>query len=223
MLSYMNEQDDSKKLNINASEVEAEDVPKQTNDPSQDHIKLAEHGKNARQSTTILAVLFAVGVLCLWVMVKKVVPAPADAAASQQEMQIEEAIAQLTGIRTEVDTKMDSLVGNFYEFSKVEQVKAHDLKRNPFRHSLGFGGFSQGMGDFGISKEMLVAEEIRDRGEQMELFSVMRDGNGVGSCMIEDKLLNEGDSINGFKVRKIGSKQVELEHNETIVTLKMAE
>lgn len=230
MLSYMNEQGGNKEqdVNVGASETETPTVSQETSDfaqespdGEQDHIKLAEHGKAAKRSAVVLASLFAVGVLCLWVMIKKIAPADADAAPSAGEVQIEQAIAQLTGIRSEVNSKMDSIVGKFYEFSKVDQVRVSELKRNPFRHTLGFTDI--GKSGFGMSKEMLLAEEVRDRAEQMDLFSIMQDGNGVSSCIIEDKLLYSGDSINNFTVRKIGAKYVELEHNDTLVTLKIAE
>src|SRR4030042_484948 len=59
----------------------------------QEYLTVAAQDKNARRSTVLLAGLFILGLLCLWLMIKKSLPQPATAmAAGAENAQIETAI-----------------------------------------------------------------------------------------------------------------------------------
>ncbi len=175
----------------------------------------AHHGKNLKQSTIILAVLFTVGAVCIWFMIKKVTPSPAAATVSAEEAKIENAIAQLTGIRTEMDTRMGDIVSRFSDFSKVEQVGITDLKKNPFELELSVDNLEHAL-DPGRRKEV----EVRAQG--LQLWSIMASPQNA-CCMINDKILYKGDKIDGFTVTEINSRFVELESDGIRVIKKMSE
>ena len=76
----------------------------------QEYFTVASHGRAVRKSTTLLAVLFIIGLLCLWFMIKKSSPKAAEAAGENtEETQIETAIARLTGIKSEMFSSMDEI------------------------------------------------------------------------------------------------------------------
>ena len=49
-------------------------------------------------------------------------------------MQIENAIAKVTGTKAEFFKGIDNVVNKFHEFSSVLQVKVNELQKNPFEH-----------------------------------------------------------------------------------------
>lgn len=54
-------------------------------EPQQEYLTVASREKQARKSTVLLIVLFGVGLLCLWFMVKKSIPRSATASAVRTE------------------------------------------------------------------------------------------------------------------------------------------
>ena len=187
-----------------------------------DFLRPAEHGKNLKQSTIVLAILFSLGVLSLWFMIKKTAPAPVSAAGDSEEAQIEMAIAQLTGVQTEMNTQMDSVIGRFYHLSDVDRLQVIELKKNPFSHDLSLTDFVDDSENMGLSLELLAREEVHRKAGDLELWSIMASDKG-GCCMINDKLLYEGDSVEGFVVTRVSERFVELESKGVTVKLKMAE
>ena len=186
----------------------------------QDYLVPTEHGKSAKRSTIILAVLFTIGAFCLWFMIKKVAPSSIEAAVSAEESQIENAIAQLTGIKSEMHTKIDDIVNQFDRFSDVEQVDVGELKKNPFRLELSAVD-SEGSGQVDIDRE-IVRERVLRKAENLQLLSIMQSGKG-SCCIIDEKLLYEGNSIKNFTVNKIDGRSVELVCEGVKVILKMTE
>ena len=183
----------------------------------QDFLTTAHHGKNLKHSTITLALLFTVGALCVWFMIKKTTPSAASAAGTE-EAKIESAIAQLTGIKTEMDTHVGQIVERFYEFSEIDQIGVDELKKNPFEHELPIGDLSQ----IDPSHEILLREEINRKSKGLQLWSIMAAPQG-GCCMINEKILYVGDSIDGFTVKKITQRAVELEQDGISIVLKMSE
>jgi preprotein translocase subunit SecG len=119
----------------------------------------ARDKKNVRRSTILLGGLFILGLLCLWFMIKKSSPQTATASSgkvSTEEAQIETAIAQLTGVRSEMFTRMGEIVKKFYEFSDVQQVKVDSLHAQPLQAALAGG---QRSGVAGVVREDLRDEE----------------------------------------------------------------
>ena len=217
MLSFLqdNNRDD---VMVNSSEPEGADAEPNEDEHTdeQDYLAPAEHGKNAKRTTIILMVLFSIGALCIWFMIKKAVPKLAEAAMSPEEIQIENAIAQLTGIKTQMHSRIDQMLGKFYQFADVDQVGVGELNRNPFRHELYLSNIEGLLDDNQNGLDDLT-------GGNLQLWSIMQTEKG-NCCMINEKIVYEGDTIAGLKVIRIGSKFVELASGSGAhVILKMPE
>ena len=183
----------------------------------QEYLTVAASGKKTRKSTILLAVLFIIGLLSLGYMIKKSTPKAASAASDvTEETQLEAAITRLTGVKSEMFNSMDEIVRKFYEFSDVVQVKVGELVKNPFKLEL----FSANVKEEPrieikvpeIDTEMVQRQQIRQKAKEMRLLSIMQSDRG-DCCMVGDKILYEGDSINEFVVRQIGGNFVKLEWN----------
>ena len=183
---------------------------------TQEFFTVSARSKNVRRSTIGFAVLFGLGLLCLLFMIKNRTPKTATASEAQSsETQIEAAIARLTGANSEMFSKMDQIVKKFYESSNVLQIQVNELVKNPFELELFLsdlrGKVDLQEGDIGVSSEMFRQQQIRQMSKDMQLKSIMRMGAGKRNCcMIDDKILYEGDLIKGFKVIQIGNNYVKL-------------
>lgn len=186
-----------------------------------DFLTVSGHGKKVRQSTAMLIVLFAVGAAVVWFMVKKTTPAAATAATNEDQVQLETALAQLNAMQTEMNTQMDSVVGKFYQFNNVEQVAVDELKKNPFKRELGNLNTKNDK-NLAESELSYLREKAQREAAGMELWSITSTPKGR-CCMVNDKLLYTGDSINGMTVKTIDEKSVTLEYNGVNVELKMSE
>jgi len=219
MLSFLHENENKE---LPEPQKPADTDAKQTQ--KQDYLTTTGRGKNARRSTVLLAVLFGIGILCLWFMIKKSVPAPAAASPNsginQQEALIEAAVARLTGVGTEMLSRIDEIVNKFYELSNTKQIQLNELVKNPFIYDPFAGSTPEG------SDEKYSAADggqlLMQQAGNMQLLSIMKTGRD-NCCMIDDKVLREGDTIKGFKVRQIGSNFVKLEQNSLEIVLKLLE
>jgi preprotein translocase subunit SecG len=180
----------------------------------QEFFTVASHGNTVRKSTILLAVLFIIGVICLWFMIKK--SAPQTASANEfvpEETQIETAIARLTGIKSEMFTSMDEIVSKFYEFSDVLQVKVEELTKNPFQFEMFLSNMKNktpaAEEAVGIDPEVIWQQQIKQKSKELKLDSIMQSDMGK-CCMINNKILYVGNSINGFNVLNIEDDQVKL-------------
>ena len=183
-------------------------------------LTVASHGKRVRKTTTLLAVLFIIGLLSLWFMIKKSTPNAASAVnGTTEDSLVETAIARLTGVKTEMFGRMDEIVGKFYEFSEVPQVKANELAKNPFALEPMSGNHK---GSNEMDARALWQQQLRQNSKGMQLWSIMQTQQGY-RCMIDDEILSEGDSINGFKVSQIGDIFVKLESDGVQIELKLSE
>ena len=164
----------------------------------------------------VLGVLFVTGLFCLWFMINSSAPQAASGeVVSGEESRIEQAIARLTGVRSEMFNRMDEIVKKFYEFSDVQQVQVNELVKNPFEYEIFLGNVSE-ISDNKVGQR----EDSRQSAESMQLMSLMQSDAG-NSCMIDDMILYEGDTIKGFKVIQISDifvKLVPLEAQEKSLT-----
>jgi preprotein translocase subunit SecG len=184
-----------------------------------DFLTVSGHGKKLRQSTMMLAVLFIAAAAVVLFMVKKTVPASAEAAPSQDQAQLEAALAQLNTMQMEVNTQMDSVVGKFYQFNNVEQVSVDELKRNPFKREQNGSSADGTPADDELKS---LREKARLQAATMQIWSITSTARGK-CCMINEKLLYTGDSINGMTVKEIDTKTVTLDYHGVLVQLKMSE
>jgi len=225
MLSFLRDQSledlpAQKKTNTTAGKAPGDGTEKSQ---ESEYLTVASQGKRVRKSTTLLAVFFIIGLLCLWFMIKKSTPkAAAATSGNKEETLIESAITRLTGIKSEMFSRMDEIVGKFYEFSDVLQVKVNELAKNPFELEMFLANLKEKPGAVEIDAKKLWQQQIRYKSEGMQLLSIIQ-SNQENRCMIDDKILREGDSIQGFKVRQIGDNYVKLESDGVEIVLKLSE
>lgn len=85
---------------------------------SLEYLTVATTSKTLRKSTILVAVLVSVGLVCLWFMIRKSQPQVAQAKqADEEQTKMEVAIGRLTGVSSEMISKMDQILKKFYEFS----------------------------------------------------------------------------------------------------------
>jgi hypothetical protein len=215
MLSFLREQGNAE-LSAQKPDATGRAPSDGTEKPQQqEYLTVAAHGRRTRKSTTLLAVLFIIGLLCLWFMIKKSTPQSASAAVDTEETQIETAIARLTGVKSEMFNGMDEIVRKFYEFSDVLQVKVDELVKNPFEFELFLANLraktetEEKVPE--IDVEGLRRQLIRQKAKELKLLSIMQSEQG-NCCMIGSRILYEGDSIKDFHVRRIGNNFAKLEY-----------
>ena len=224
MLSFLREQNpgDSPAQKPAAADGRTPDDGTEKPQEQEEYLTVAAQTKQVRKSTIVLAVLFAIGLLCLWFMIKKSTPQTASAtAANAEEMQIETAIARFTGVRSEMFNRMDEIVNRFYEFSNVPQVYANELTKNPFELEMFLANLNAEEEALDIDADMLW-QQTRQRAKDMQLSSIIQSEQGT-CCMINDEILYEGDPIGGFKVRQIGDSYVKLKCEDVEIVLKLSE
>lgn len=219
MLSFMKDGQNRTASATTKNTADAEDMDVGSSDAEEEFLVTGHHEKNLRHSTIILAILFTVGALCVWFMIKKVTPPPADAAVGTEEAKIEIAIAQLTGIQTEMDARMGDIVARFNEFSNVEQISVVDLKKNPFELEVSTGDLEQTLES---NRQLHLRKEVDERAQSLQLWSIMASPQNP-CCMINNDILYKGDKIDGFTVMEIDPRFVEVELHGISVILRMSE
>jgi hypothetical protein len=181
---------------------------------AQEYLTVAANSKSVRRSTTLVAILVAIGLVCLMFMIRKSQPQAASGKQStSDETKIEAAISRLTGVRSEMTDHMDAIIKKFYEFSDVFQVKVGELAKNPFEVE---GFMTKGLKDTAIisddpqvKAEAIRRQKMQEQARTLRLLSIMRSDNGH-SCMINDQILRQGEAVEGFTVNQIGNNFVEL-------------
>lgn len=183
----------------------------------EDYLTVAGHSKKLKQSTILLIALFVIGGISVLLMVKKATPSQASAAQQKDEqVEIEAAIAQLSGMQSEVNKEMKNVTGRLNHLSEVGQIDVKDLKKNPFTRELSAGEINLD----NRTQMQILMEQARKQAAGLELWSITASPRGA-CCMINDKVLYIGDEVNGFKVIEIGKQTVTLERDSARVELKM--
>jgi hypothetical protein len=214
MLSFMREQG-ARDVPANQAKGAGPQQPKGSEDAGAlDYLTVSTSGKSVRKSTILVAILVAIGLLCLLWMIRKSQPQMASAKQGDEEQtKIEAAVSRLTGISSEMISKMDQILKKFGEFSSVLQVEVNELVKDPFEVEVFAKEEAPSSSVAGVDPSIQAAASRRQRIKQqaatLGLLSVMRSGQ-ANSCMINDQLLQEGDMIEGFVITRIGSDFVEL-------------
>lgn len=197
---------------------DGEAVETSTEAGEQEYLTTAHRGKTARQGTLIFVVLFVVGAVVVWWMIRKVTPGQA-VAATDDGARIEEVLAQLSSFRTEVSGQMDTMVSRFYQASELGQIGANELKKNPFRLEAAVAE-TISPADLTQARRMILQDEVERQSGKLQLWSVTERPQNA-CCMINEKVLYVGDTIEDFRVLEIRNRRVLLERDGIQVELKM--
>ena len=178
---------------------------------NQQHFTVATRQKHVRKSTYLLSMVFVAGLMSLIFMIKQSSPQKVEAGVDETEAKVEVAISQLTGISAQMFDRMDQIVQEFYEFSNFQQVKVNELVKNPFAYDM-FMGTPAVTGNEGndlIDAAALMQQQARLRAKELKLRSIIK-SDTRSCCMINDRIVYENDSIDGFRVDKITERAVTL-------------
>jgi len=210
MLSFLKEQEQSNNP-VQAGAHKNQHAENIKTMQEQEYLTVDNKKRSANKTTYLLAIAFIAGLVCLVFMIKKSTPKKASAQNSDQtQTKIATAIAKITGINSQFLSKMDGIVNKFYELSNIQQVKVKNLSKNPFDrdtflNNLEINADKQPE----VDTEFLRKQQIKQQAKELHLLSIIQSIQGI-SCMINDEILYEGDTIQGFKVTAINKNSVTL-------------
>ena len=211
MLSFMREQGGENVPGGQATGGDQRDGASPDTGEAQEYLTVAANSKSLRRSTILVAILVAMGLAGLGYMIRQSRPQAASGQTSaQEENKIELAISRLTGVSSEMVSRMDEIVSKFYEFSDVFQVGVGELAKNPFEAEILAGAIQEEVRTTQDDTEraaLIRRERLKKQASALKLLSVMRSENG-NACMINDRILHQGDTIEGFSITRIGGDSV---------------
>lgn len=211
MLSFMREQGGEGAAGEQGARSSQQPSGAPEKEENQEFLTVAVTTGKLRRSTILVAVLVAVGLAGLGYMIRKSQPEAAfGKPASEEESKIEVAISRLTGVSSEMVNRMDEIVDKFYEFSDVSQVGVGELVKNPFQVESFMGAIKEEVStsqDGSARAALIRRERLKERAKGLKLLSVMRADDG-NACMINDRILRKGDTIDGLMITQIGSDSV---------------
>ena len=218
MMSFMR-QDSGQ--DITSSQVsEGKDDSGQVDESCEDYLLPSNNVKNVKRNTIVLGVFFAIGILLLVFMIKRVNPSIANAAISEDVLRIESAVANLNGIQAEMGGKFSEVVRKISSLSDIEQVGVEELQKNPFHHS-SVVNFAMVDLDMANKSHSSGDQQISNSADSLRLWTIMSSDKGR-SCMINNEIVYEGDLIFGLRVSRIGDDFVELSSNGSSILLRMS-
>jgi hypothetical protein len=187
-----------------------------------EYLTVTSKSQSTRNSTIILVVFFIIGLISIFIGIKKTTPATAAAAISDEDLQLEASIAAITGIKTKMNDQMDDIMKKFSEFSNVRQVEVNQLVKNPFSRQSGWGAANNEEEPADKSGN-LQEQELKFIAKNMQLLSIMESKNSPEQtcCMIDDKILYKGESIKGFTISAITESSVKLQAGTLEIELKL--
>jgi hypothetical protein len=212
MLSFMREQGSGNSSESSAGNTGPRGVGSPDGGP-QEFLTVATTRKSLRRNTILVVVLVAVGLVCLWMMIRKIQPQVASAQQGQVEQaRIEQAISRLTDQRVEMVARTDAIVKKFYEFSDVFQVKTDELSKNPFEVET-LAKKTPVPTVVTDNPELLRHQQLQRQISTLKLLCITQPGQSGSAqfyCVINDLQLREGDRIEDFTVSRITNNAVDL-------------
>ena len=179
----------------------------------------------ASKANLVLVGLFAAGLMCLYLLSLRGGPAKASAEQSTAELQVDAALVHF--VKTPVNSKRrdlaKSLVRQFYLDVKQRQIPLSDLLDNPFVFVPLPGTAKQGPAAPAAAPKPVVdiAEaQAMESVNKLQLQSILMGSHGA-TAMISNNLLTEGQTIVGWKVSEIRSREVILTRGNKTYVLKM--
>ena len=214
MLKYMDkDSDDGREKPQNGDTGGSNNAPSGVSDAAHEQAVQPEQQQNGdyltvhcndnkiKRGTIVLTILFLISLGCVLLMIKKSSPSKAVGKPTTEELKIESAISQITGLKMDGNNQLDQMVRRFNQFSDVEKLQIEHLQKNPFIHE-------KYMPTIVLSSEG-DGTELARQAQSMQLITIMQSSEG-NCCMIDDKILYEGDKIGGFLVCRINDYSVEL-------------
>lgn len=196
----------------------------EASEQADDFLTVASREQTVRRGTIILTAIFLAGFAALFLMIRKSTPGEASAGESAQTKTLEAAVAQITGIKRELAGDLPAALID--ELSSVDrmQIKVDDLKKNPFMFDKVLGGNVMAAEEteaFSVEARTLVQQRMELHVNGLRLMGIMQSPTG-NSCMINEKILHVGDTIEGFQILAINNDSVELSSQGISLILRIA-
>lgn len=219
MLSYMR-QDNENDVTVedDRQTSQTDQTPRNPDDIEQNYLLPTNTQRSVKRGTIALLALFVTGLLLLIFMVKRTNPVSAQAATEENAIKIDQAVASLAGIRKEMDGKLGNTVREMSTLSDIQQVGVGELKKNPFRHRS-----VRQIDDIRLDEKLNMSDRqpVTENDGTLYLWTIIS-SEKERSCMINDKILYEGDSIDGLRVESIGKDFVQLVGHRAQVILRIS-
>jgi hypothetical protein len=159
------------------------------------------------QGMLYLLLLVAIGGGGTWFMYKKQSPSAAAAAASADTAQAQQTIDNFlsTGpqgikLMQEMLHNTESIVKEFLDYPSAPQIPLSELHTNPFRFSRNeTGKVDEDAAKLRKEEERAAAKKAS---QALNLQSIMVNGSR-SSCMINNKMVTEGQQVEQFVIEKI--------------------
>lgn len=184
-----------------------------------------KQGRSLNTANLMLVALFASGIAGLYLLSISTGPREASADETTMAAQVDAALTQLSSSATsKKDTEM--IVDTFYYEARQRQIPMSEMQRNPFVYQKPEEEIKPAIYQ---NEEKTVAEDPYQNQEadqalatvrKLNLQSVLTGSHGA-TAMISNNLLCEGQVINGWMVKQIGSREVVLTWKELTYVLKM--
>lgn len=194
------------------SQVEKSESSQNSISQPEDYLTVSGNERKLRQSTLMLTAMFVVGIGSVWFMVKKTSPS-AVCAATDEQAKIEAALAQLSGMQSEVNSQINTVGNRFYQQNMLGQISVDELKKNPFKRDTVVGV------EDNIDLQQ-KRRQLETAAAALQLWSITETPKGL-CCMINDKVFYVGDEVNGLRIHQIKTNAVVFEKEGLMTELKI--
>jgi len=167
----------------------------------------------------MLAALFAAGILCLYLLSLRIGPETASAEQQAVTAQVNAALEQMQIPKHERNSETDQVVNTFYYQAKQRQIPISELSGNPFVYhpvSRKNDAGPSRPGQNGDPTEINAFDAVK----QLTLQSVLKGSNGA-MAMISNDVLAEGQTVKGWTIKAIKTREVLLTRDGMEYTLRM--
>ncbi len=179
--------------------------------------KVKKRKRQLPPATFLLAGLFGAGIVFLYLLSLNVGPKIASEEEKTVEAKVDAALLQLGAASSQQgqDSETAALINTFYYEAKQRQIPLEQLASNPFiyqppgLHLEGKTLVDPTQANTTTSNQKIRKEEMLQAARSLKLQSVLMSEKSP-KALISNNLVTEGQTINGWMVKSIDTRQVEL-------------
>ncbi|MFP4355764.1 MAG: hypothetical protein ACLFUJ_11635 [Phycisphaerae bacterium] len=187
-------------------------------------------------SFVTLGILAVTGVAGLYLIKTKCGPQSASASQVQTQQQIDLALVQLSTVDPRIEQQTRKLVEEIYYEAAQRQIPEDQVENNPFLLQLTPVLVDQSNQSQDLSAEEIAELHARAQAEQrkrkwaeyaqllstLELSSTIVRPDGKSTALINDFVLYQGETIQGWKIVEIRPEEVLLIRDDFSIVMKMS-
>lgn len=192
---------------------------------------LSRRSKTIIRNNLLLAAMFLGGLAGLMLLHMRSGPQQAQAQLSREEMQVEAVIGKIgKTFSGSSDRSAKEIVDSFYFEARERQIPLEKLRGNPFVFTLPATAapvetapvVEAATRPAGENPEVRAQTDAMAAAHGLQLQTVLSGAHGA-TAMISNNLLGEGQTIAGWTISKISSREVVLTWKDQTYVLKMPE